>query len=112
MTATLNQLLKEMVDQGASDLHITTNSPPQIRIDGRLHPLNQPPLTPTETKKLAYSILTDKQKQRLEEALELDLSFGIKGLARFRANIFHQRGAMAAAFRQENRRLSLQCSTR
>jgi twitching motility protein PilT len=100
MTATLNQLLKEMVDQGASDLHITTNSPPQIRIDGRLHPLNQPPLTPTETKKLAYSILTDKQKQRLEEALELDLSFGIKGLARFRANIFHQRGAMAAAFRQ------------
>ena len=100
MSVTLNQLLKEMTDQGASDLHITTNSPPQIRIDGRLHPLNHPPLTPTETKKLSYSILTDKQKQRLEENLEIDLSFGIKGLARFRANIFHQRGALAAAFRQ------------
>ena len=100
MAATLNQLLKEMTDQGASDLHITTNSPPQIRIDGKLNALNHPPLTPTETKKLCYSILTDKQKQRLEENLEIDLSFGIKGLARFRANIFHQRGALAAAFRQ------------
>ena len=100
MSVTLNQLLKEMTDQGASDLHITTNSAPQIRIDGSLHPLNHPPLTPTETKKLSYSILTDKQKQRLEENLEIDLSFGIKGLARFRANIFHQRGALAAAFRQ------------
>jgi twitching motility protein PilT len=100
MAATLNQLLKEMTDQGASDLHITTNSPPQIRIDGVLHALNHPQLTPTETKKLCYSILTDKQKQRLEENLEIDLSFGIKGLARFRANLFHQRGALAAAFRQ------------
>ncbi len=100
MTTTLNALLKEMVNQGASDLHITTNSAPQIRIDGKLHALNTPALTPTETKKLAYSILTDKQKQRLEETLELDLSFGIKGLARFRGNIFHQRGAVAAAFRQ------------
>jgi twitching motility protein PilT len=100
MTATLNALLKEMVDQGASDLHITTNSAPQIRIDGVLHALNSPELTPTETKKLAYSILTDKQKQRLEENLELDLSFGIKGLVRFRGNVFHQRGAIAASFRQ------------
>ncbi len=100
MTATLNALLKEMVDKGASDLHITTNSAPQIRIDGKLHQLDNPALTPTETKKLAYSILTDKQKQRLEETLELDLSFGIKGLARFRGNVFHQRGAVAAAFRQ------------
>ncbi|MDH3644516.1 MAG: type IV pilus twitching motility protein PilT [Gammaproteobacteria bacterium] len=100
MTASLNSLLKEMVDQGASDLHLTTNSAPQIRIDGKLHALNSPPMTPTETKKLAYSILTDKQKQRLEETLELDLSFGIKGLARFRGNIFYQRGAVAAAFRQ------------
>lgn len=98
--ASLNGLLKEMVNQGASDLHITTNSPPQIRIDGVLHALNSPAFTPTETKKLAYSILTDKQKQRLEETLELDLSFGIKGLARFRGNIFHQRGAVAASFRQ------------
>jgi twitching motility protein PilT len=96
----LNTLLKTMVEQGASDLHLTTNSAPQIRIDGQLHPLNHPPLTPSQTKALAYSILTDKQKQGLEENLEIDLSFGLKGLARFRANIFHQRGAIAGAFRQ------------
>ncbi len=100
MSVTLNALLKVMVEHGSSDLHITTNSPPQIRIDGVLQPLDFAEMTPTETKRLAYSILTDKQKQRLEEDLEIDLSFGIKGMARFRANIFHQRGAVAAAFRQ------------
>lgn len=100
MAISLNALLKSMVEQGGSDLHITTNSPPQIRVDGVLRPVNLPPMTPTETKALAYSILTDNQKHRLEENLEIDLSFGIKGLARFRANIFHQRGAIAAAFRQ------------
>jgi twitching motility protein PilT len=100
MPPTLNALLKTMVEQGGSDLHITTNSPPQVRVDGLLKPLNQPPMTPTETKQIAYSILTDNQKHRLEEDLELDFSFGIKGLARFRANVFHQRGAIAAAFRQ------------
>jgi twitching motility protein PilT len=99
MPPTLNQLLKSMVEQGGSDLHITTNSPPQIRVDGVLKALNLPPLTPTETKQLSYSILTDNQKHRLEEDLELDFSFGIKGLARFRSNVFHQRGAIAAAFR-------------
>src|ERR1700726_2160127 len=100
MLPTLNQLLKDMVGQGGSDLHITTNSPPQVRIDGVLAQMNLPPLTPTETKQLCYSILTDNQKHRLEENLEIDLSFGLKGLARFRANIFHQRGAIAAVFRQ------------
>ena len=100
MALTLNGLLKEMVEQGGSDLHITTNSPPQIRVDGVLRPLNYPPLTPSETKRLAYSILTDNQKHRLEEQLELDFSFGIKGLSRFRANVFNQRGAIGAAFRQ------------
>ena len=100
MSATLNELLRDAVERGASDLHITTNSKPQIRIDGVLQPLDCEPHTPTDTKRLAYSILTDKQKQRLEENLEIDLSFGIKGLARFRANIFQQRGALAAAFRQ------------
>ena len=98
-TPTLNNLLKAMVEQGGSDLHITTNSAPQIRIDGKLHALNVPPLTPTDTKQIAYSILTDIQKHRLEEDLELDFSFGIKGLSRFRANVFHQRGAVAAVFR-------------
>jgi twitching motility protein PilT len=100
MAVTLHQLLKTMVERGGSDLHVTTNSPPQIRIDGKLVPLDMPALTAPETKQLAYSVLTDAQKHRFEEALELDLSFGIKGLARFRANIFNQRGATAAVYRQ------------
>jgi twitching motility protein PilT len=100
MATSLNALLKSMVEQGGSDLHLTTNSPPQIRVDGVLRPVNHPPLTPTETKQICYSVLTDNQKHRLEENLEIDLSFGIKGMARFRANIFHQRGAIAGVFRQ------------
>jgi twitching motility protein PilT len=97
--ANLHQLLKAMVEKGASDLHITTNSPPQLRIDGKLVPLKTPQLTPVETKQLCYSILTDAQKHKFEEENELDLSFGVKGLSRFRANIFMQRGAVAGAFR-------------
>ncbi len=100
MAVTLHQLLKTMVERGGSDLHVTTNSPPQVRIDGKLVPLDMPALTAPETKQLAYSVLTDAQKHRFEENLELDLSFGIKGLARFRANIFNQRGATAAVYRQ------------
>ena len=96
---TLQQLLKAMLDKGASDLHITTSSPPQLRIDGDLVPLRTDPLTPVDTKQLCYSILTDQQKLRFEEDQELDLSFGVKNLARFRANIFMQRGAVAGAFR-------------
>src|SRR6186997_1862208 len=88
-----------MTEMGGSDLHITTNSPPQIRVDGKLRPLDLPPLTAVDTKQLAYSVLTDAQKNRFEENLELDFSFGIKGLARFRANVFMQRGAAAAVYR-------------
>ncbi len=95
----LHQLLKAMIEKGASDLHITTGSPPQLRIDGRLVPLKTPPLTPVETRQLCYSVLTDAQKHRFEEDSELDLSFGVKGLSRFRSNIFMQRGAVAGAFR-------------
>ncbi|NMB76971.1 MAG: type IV pilus twitching motility protein PilT [Myxococcales bacterium] len=95
----LHQLLKAMIEKGASDLHITTGSPPQLRIDGSLVPLKVPPLTPVETRQLCYSVLTDAQKHRFEEESELDLSFGVKGLSRFRANIFLQRGAVAGAFR-------------
>jgi twitching motility protein PilT len=95
----LHQLLKVMVEKGSSDLHITTGSPPQLRIDGALVPLKTPPLTAAETKQLCYSILTDAQKHKFEEEMELDLSFGVKGLSRFRANIFMQRGAVAGAFR-------------
>jgi twitching motility protein PilT len=97
--ANLHQLLKAMCEKGASDLHITTASPPQLRIDGALVPLKTPPLTPVDTKQLCYSILTDAQKHKFEEDSELDLSFGVKGLSRFRANIFMQRGAVAGAFR-------------
>jgi twitching motility protein PilT len=97
--ANLHQLLKAMVEKGASDLHITTGSPPQLRIDGDLVPLKTPPLTPVETKQICYSILTDAQKHKFEEENELDLSFGVKGLSRFRSNIFMQRGAVAGAFR-------------
>lgn len=97
--ANLHQLLKAMFEKGASDLHVTTGTPPQLRIDGRLVPLKTPPLTPIDTKQLCYSILTDAQKHKFEEANELDLSFGVKNLSRFRANIFMQRGAVAGAFR-------------
>ena len=96
---TLSELLKRMIELGGSDLHLSTNSAPRVRVHGRLTPLDMPPLTAADTKALAYSVLTDAQKHRLEENLELDFSFGLKSLARFRANIFHQRGAVAAVFR-------------
>ena len=97
---TLSELLKRMVDSGGSDLHLTINSPPRVRVHGELKPLDDvPPLGPAETKQLAYSILTDAQKHRFEESLELDFSFGIKNIARFRGNLFNQRGAVAGVFR-------------
>src|SRR5204863_2907302 len=99
MNLTLSDLLKRMLEMAGSDLHITTNSPPQVRVHGHLTPLDMPPMTPAETKQLAYSVLTDAQKHRFEENLELDFSFGLKGLARFRGNCFNQRGATAAVFR-------------
>jgi twitching motility protein PilT len=99
MAVSLHQLLKTMLEMGGSDLHVTNNSPPQIRVDGKLRPLDMPPLTTVETKQLAYSVLTDNQKHRFEETLELDFSFGIKNLARFRANVFQQRGSVAAVYR-------------
>jgi len=96
----LTELLKRMVDSGGSDLHITVDSPPRIRLHGELKPLpDVPPLGPVDTKQLAYSVLTDAQKHRFEESLELDFSFGIKNMARFRGNLFNQRGAVAGAFR-------------
>jgi twitching motility protein PilT len=96
----LSELLKRMVDTGGSDLHVTTNSPPRIRVHGELKPCDDlPVLGPADTKQLCYSILTDAQKHRFEETLELDFSFGIKNIARFRGNLFNQRGATAAVFR-------------
>src|SRR5947209_16544340 len=97
---TLSELLKKMTELGGSDLHVTTNTPPQVRVDGHLRPLEgYRTLTSADTKQLAYSVLTDAQKHRFEESLELDFSFGVKGLSRFRANIFNQRGAVGAVFR-------------
>jgi twitching motility protein PilT len=97
--ATLPELLNTLVASDGSDLHITTDTPPQIRVHGHLRRLELPDMTPATTKQLTYSVLTDSQKKRFEETLELDFSFGIKGLARFRCNMFNQRGAVAAVYR-------------
>jgi twitching motility protein PilT len=97
--ATLPELLKLMVDMEGSDLHITTNTPPQIRVHGHLRRVTGPDMQPADTKQLVYSVLTDAQKKRFEETNELDFSFGIKDLARFRCNVFNQRGAVGAVYR-------------
>jgi twitching motility protein PilT len=99
MTGTLPDLLKQLVELEGSDLHLATNTPPQARVHGKLRRLAGADLTPAETKQLAYSVLTDAQKKRFEESLELDFSFGIRGLARFRCNVFNQRGAVGAVYR-------------
>jgi len=97
--SSLSELLKMTVEADGSDLHLTTNSAPAVRVHGRLRPLEFAPLNAAETKQLAYSVLTDAQKKRFEESLELDFSFGLRGLARFRCNVFNQRGAVAAVYR-------------
>ncbi|MGH9535304.1 MAG: type IV pilus twitching motility protein PilT [Terriglobales bacterium] len=99
MNYSLSDLLKRLLEMEGSDLHLASNAPPMVRVHGELRPLDLPALTPADTKQLAYSVLTDSQKHRLEETLDLDFSFGMKGLARFRGNIFHQRGAVGAVFR-------------
>jgi hypothetical protein len=96
----LLELLRSMVERGASDLHLTAGSPPSMRVDDQLRPLSRcAVLTPADTQRLCYQILTEEQRARFERAQELDLSFGVKNLARFRANLFMQRGAVAAAIR-------------
>jgi twitching motility protein PilT len=98
--ANLPELLKTLVEMNGSDLHITTNTPPQVRVHGHLQRLPLPDLAPAESKQLVYSVLTDSQKKRFEETSELDFSFGIKAIAsRFRCNVFNQRGAVAAVYR-------------
>src|SRR5262252_206863 len=96
---TLPELLKMTVEMEGSDLHLATNTPPQVRVHGELRRLQMPDLSAAETKQLVYSVLTDSQKKRFEEAMELDFSFGIRGIARFRCNVFNQRGAVAAVYR-------------
>jgi twitching motility protein PilT len=100
MSPMIQDLLKQMVEVDASDLHITTYVPPRFRVHGALTSYEGAALTASETKQLIYSLLTDKQKKQFEERLELDFSFGIKDIGRFRANVFMQRGAVGAAIRR------------
>lgn len=98
--ADLHELLNTMYERGASDLHLSTGIPPTIRVDGELRPLEtESALSAAHTKTLVYSVLTDAQKHMFEEHSELDFSFGVKGLCRFRGNAFMQRGAVGAVFR-------------
>ncbi|MCL4814304.1 MAG: type IV pilus twitching motility protein PilT [Vicinamibacteraceae bacterium] len=96
---TLPDLLKKTLELDGSDLHLTTLNPPSVRVHGRIHRLDLPPLAPADTKQLAYSVLTDAQKKRFEEFLELDFSFGVRGVGRFRCNLFNQRGSVGAVYR-------------
>jgi len=96
----MRELLEEMVQKGASDLHITAGLAPQYRIDGQIVPTQLAVLNGDETRRLAYSILNDEQKKRFENDKELDLSFGVQGISRFRANVFQQRGVTSMAIRQ------------
>jgi twitching motility protein PilT len=100
LAANISDLLQILVDRGGSDLHLASGTYPQIRVSGRLVPLTEfEVLTPHDTQRLAYSVLNESQKQRFEEQNELDLSFGVQDLARFRCNVFRQRGAVGAAIR-------------
>jgi len=96
---TITQLLEELISRNGTDLHLTVGAPPVLRIDGDLVPTNHEVLTPKITKELVYSLLNDEQKKRFETTRELDISFGIPNLSRFRGNVFMQRGAIAMAIR-------------
>ncbi|UCE25853.1 MAG: type IV pilus twitching motility protein PilT [Candidatus Zixiibacteriota bacterium] len=96
----LRELLEQMVKMGASDLHLTVGSPPVVRVDGKLQRLDHDILTSEQTKKISYSMLNEKQKQKFEQNSELDFSFGIEQMSRFRCNMFMQRGNVAVALRQ------------
>ncbi len=98
---TLRSLLEEMIDRGASDLHLSAGEVPKLRIDGQLANSNYgTQLGPRDTQSLAYSTLTEQQKKRFEQEDELDLSFSVQNLSRFRGNVFRQRGTVAMAIRQ------------
>ncbi len=97
---TLRQLLEEMIPKRASDLHLTAGVPPMYRIDGSMEPTVHEVLSPEATASLAYSVLSDEQRKRFETTRELDFSFGVKGLSRFRANVFLQRGVVSVVIRQ------------
>ena len=96
----LRELLEQMVKMDASDLHLTVGSPPVVRVDGKLQRMNYDMLTSEVTKKIGYSMLNEKQKLKFEQNSELDFSFGIEQMSRFRCNMFMQRGNLAVAVRQ------------
>ena len=98
-TTGLNDYLFDVIDKGASDLHITVGVPPMVRLHGKVQALDYPKLTPTVTRELIYDILTNEQRQRLENNWELDFAYMLPGVARFRVNIYYQRGSLGAAFR-------------
>ncbi|MDZ7816830.1 MAG: type IV pilus twitching motility protein PilT [Planctomycetota bacterium] len=95
----LEDLLKQMVEKNASDLHLSAGTPPRIRIDGDLSNIGEEPLSPDDTQRLTYGVLDSEQIARFEQNWELDLSFGVSGLGRFRTNVFYQRGALGAVMR-------------
>lgn len=95
----IKDLLRYAVHKGASDVHLTAKSPPILRIDGKLEPSQMEVLTPEDTKKIIFSLLSDQQKQQFEHDLELDFSFTVPGLSRFRVNVHMQRSSVEAALR-------------
>src|SRR5919112_5826714 len=97
--AGLGDYLFDTIERGASDLHITAGLPPMVRIYGKVKPLDYPPLTNNATRELIYDILSNEQRQRLENDWELDFSYAVPHMARFRVNVYFQRGAIGAAFR-------------
>ena len=97
MAYNIQDLLSEMVQRGASDLHITAGAPPLIRLSGKLTPIGEDKLKPDETMRMTYSLMNEGQKKTFEQQKECDFSFGIANLARFRANAYLQRGCVALA---------------
>lgn len=99
MTLYMEELLQLVFDRDGSDLHIAANVPPMIRVTGKLVATDYPPLTPDETQRLIFSILTNEQRKTLEQTWELDCSYGVVGLGRFRVNVYKDKGNYAAALR-------------
>ena len=99
MNLDIRTLLRELIEARGSDLHLTVNSPPRIRVDQQIICLKYEPLSPDDCKSLAYSILTDKQQKRLELDFEVDFAFGVEGISRFRGNVFIQRGSLCTVIR-------------
>ncbi len=99
MKLDIRTLLRELIDAKGSDLHLTVNSPPRIRVDQQIISLKYDSMTAEDCKGLAYSILTDKQQKKLELDFEVDFAFGLEGISRFRGNIFVQRGSLSTVIR-------------